>query len=946
MTYDGPKTTVTPPSNAATNQPALAATTTTTDFAGRTTTSVKAGLTTSYTYDRHGYLTTLKVPTSPTAWTTSTYGYDFLGRRLTTTDPDAAPAAAGGSLTDYWPGGQIKHTHDASGKDIYTTIDALGRPLNTYAGTSASGPLLTANTYDGIPLGGTTALKGTLTSATAYVGSVAGTNGAPYTTRYGYDTRYRTTRVDETLPTASGTTTVGAPGGTGSGNGAGGSLAGISGTWTSTSTYDGADRLLTHTYPAAGGLPAETTTTAYSTTSPAFPAGTTSPVAGYVTASAYTGAGQVSSRTLGAAGATGSVLRSYTWDPSTLRMTSMTAATPSNAASNNVQNDAITYTPSGQVTSVTDTVGAQRECYTYDTRNRLTAAVTTGTLTAGVGSTSAGGNCTADATGPTPFSEAYTYDDAANMLTRAHTTPGIGTVTTTYTHDDITLTGPNAGTYTGGPHAPTSTTAAGTGTGTGDTAGYSWDGAGRLTTRKATTGAGLTTTTTYTWDTLGRLVAVTDTGGSTTTEGMIYGPSGSRLLRTTPTETVAYLTDGTELHQPAPVPAGSAPLPANTRAVRPYTHVGVAVAVRATTGPAGINGGNGTLTWTLGDRQGSAAISVDAGTGVATRDRYLPYGGNRATTWTAPTDKGWLAQTRDVATGLDYLNARYYNPDLTHFLATDPLVDSASPQRANPYTYAADNPTTFTDPTGLKLPCQDDGTCTVGLNRQVTYPYPEPGSTPVCGLPGHCGTSMSTPASSNGAGSSAAPSSEPKGSPSGAGQGQRLCGRWACPRSPSSGPSTPKGDSPAGGLFGYLHDHFWESLSVAVAVGCVVVAAVVCLAAGAIYAGTHLIYNLHDANSLADGASWKSFAFDSVGVAGGGFLARGGGWLAKGGSHVQSFGEFVRSSPIVMANAAGRHSVGKVLQIASTGRNLAWNGSISAGFYFGSQLANAEDQRG
>jgi RHS repeat-associated protein len=109
------------------------------------------------------------------------------------------------------------------------------------------------------------------------------------------------------------------------------------------------------------------------------------------------------------------------------------------------------------------------------------------------------------------------------------------------------------------------------------------------------------------------------------------------------------------------------------------------------------------LSWLLGDRQGSMSGTVDAGAGSATRNRYLPFGGNRdsAGTSTAPTDRGWLGRTRDSDTGLDYLNARYYDPDLAHFISIDPLDDESTPQHANPYGYGADNPVRFADPSGL-----------------------------------------------------------------------------------------------------------------------------------------------------------------------------------------------------------------------------------------------------
>ncbi|WP_460407308.1 RHS repeat-associated core domain-containing protein, partial [Actinophytocola sediminis] len=50
--------------------------------------------------------------------------------------------------------------------------------------------------------------------------------------------------------------------------------------------------------------------------------------------------------------------------------------------------------------------------------------------------------------------------------------------------------------------------------------------------------------------------------------------------------------------------------------------------------------------------------------------------------------------------------ARQYDPTLGRFISVDPIMDLTDPQQMNGYTYSNNNPTTYSDPTGL---CPDDG---------------------------------------------------------------------------------------------------------------------------------------------------------------------------------------------------------------------------------------------
>jgi RHS repeat-associated protein len=57
----------------------------------------------------------------------------------------------------------------------------------------------------------------------------------------------------------------------------------------------------------------------------------------------------------------------------------------------------------------------------------------------------------------------------------------------------------------------------------------------------------------------------------------------------------------------------------------------------------------------------------------------------------------------ESASTLDYMHARYYSPSTGRFLSVDPVrssVRSSEPQTWNRYSYALNNPTVYTDPTG------------------------------------------------------------------------------------------------------------------------------------------------------------------------------------------------------------------------------------------------------
>jgi RHS repeat-associated protein len=93
-------------------------------------------------------------------------------------------------------------------------------------------------------------------------------------------------------------------------------------------------------------------------------------------------------------------------------------------------------------------------------------------------------------------------------------------------------------------------------------------------------------------------------------------------------------------------------------------------------------------------------ITSASGVGLETHT-YLPFG-------LEVTDLGPLFERmkftgheRDLASGLDYMHARYYSPYANRFLSVDPLRGNPkTPQSWNLYAYARNNPVNTTDPTG------------------------------------------------------------------------------------------------------------------------------------------------------------------------------------------------------------------------------------------------------
>ena len=602
-TYNNDSTVTSPPSGGV-------PVTVQTDSLGRETTRTEGGTpqaSTTYDYDGLGRVTSITDP----AGNVSTTTYDRLSRAIQTTDPDT-----GTSATSYDDAGNVTAVTRDDGSEITTTYDELNRPLLTEGRPSANDPLATLvdRGYDDPSI---TNGIGQIATTTTYDGS------------------------DEYVTDVTGYTSHGLPKGTTVTIPA---IAGLTApkSYTTSMTYDATDRLATLSYPAAGGLAAETVTTSYDAL------GLTDTLTGtddYVTATTYLGQGGVASRTLGAT--PNPITRTYTTETDTQRLATVTTAVGSTTA----QDDTLAWDDAGNLTHQVDTLTSTRTCHEYDGLNRLTHSWTTA-------ATGCDDTDTTTAAGPAGYNTSWAYTDDGNI-----TSVRRGTTTTSYTYGD-----------TAHPHAVTA--AGGTS--------YAYDTLGRQTTRTPATGDA----TTLAWDLLGHLQSATTGTGETR---FVHAADGTRLARFTPGGTATVYIGGQEVDIKNGV---------ENTARRYYNSGGAVVAVRTPTD----------LVWQLNDRQNGVDLQITDGTTTVNRAYYDPYGAPRTGTATLFTDKGWLGKTTDPTTGLTHLGARYYDTTLGRFLSTDPLNDQRTTQTPNAYTYSANNPTAYSDPSGLLLDA-GNGSC-------------------------------------------------------------------------------------------------------------------------------------------------------------------------------------------------------------------------------------------
>ncbi|PTR22799.1 RHS repeat-associated protein [Luteibacter sp. OK325] len=133
-----------------------------------------------------------------------------------------------------------------------------------------------------------------------------------------------------------------------------------------------------------------------------------------------------------------------------------------------------------------------------------------------------------------------------------------------------------------------------------------------------------------------------------------------------------------------------------TRARKPLLSVFAALLV-ACSGVASAQ--TSKVTYYLTDQLGTPLVEMDASGAVTASYDYAPFG--RSVLDPPANGPGYTGHVSDDDSGLVYMQARYYDPNVGRFLSPDPSLPSPSDLfTQNRFVYAENAPTVHTDPSG------------------------------------------------------------------------------------------------------------------------------------------------------------------------------------------------------------------------------------------------------
>ncbi len=424
--------------------------------------------------------------------------------------------------------------------------------------------------------------------------------------------------------------------------------------YTVQTTYDDATNVLSQTYPTG-----EVVTTSYTGS---WITGLTQQQYGVNTTLlsdvTYTGVGGAGHLITGASMGGGTYQYSATYDQ-LLQLTDLSYTRVSDGAVLFAEHR--TFDAARNITTVNTTLpqGTDNQAFCYDEQNRLTWAGSAGTPP-----------CTGTAIPPGTLTSAqYTH---------------------TYTYDTLgRLTSGPLGTYTYGNSAHLHAVS---NAGSSYTAYY--DAAGNMTCRSTTSTYNCTGTehkgNQLTYDAEGRLSHWQDVKTSPTSQDdFLSDGEGNRVEQKVTTggehggtTTIVYVGNLEE-----------ASTTGTTTTTTTYYYVGtmrVALAV------------NGVISYLASDALNSVSVALSSSGTAQASQLYAPYGTVRYTNGTMPGSYGFTGQHTDTTTGLDYFNARYYDPVAGQFTSADTMLPGKGfdPWGLSRYAYVEGNPETRNDPSG------------------------------------------------------------------------------------------------------------------------------------------------------------------------------------------------------------------------------------------------------
>jgi RHS repeat-associated protein len=618
----------------------------TTTSGGITTVTITGGTTqaTDYAYNHRGWLSGVTDAATGEQWSRT---YNLLGQVTSAATPNS-----GTTSMSYDANGNLTGVTDAKNNPITYTYDALNRKTGEYDGPSTASPQLASWVYDNANnVAGVTNPVGHLTTETSYSG------GHAYTIQQtGFNSFGESTGETVTLPAAEG------------------ALYQQNG-YTLGHTYStNAGLLLKDTYPASpggGALPGETVTHGYETGFD-LPGGLGSTLAAYGQQMNYTAFFQVAQEEIGSLANNAYVTSTY--DPHTGNLTDTQVQNTTVQPSAPYDDTKYTYDPYGNLTAQTNTrttsggTHAETQCFGYDTLDRLTQAWTA-TDNCAADPSGNGGATVGDQITGGAYWTTWAFDPLGDWTKQTqHSLTGGQNTVTSYTYNGNGTSQPNTltATSTTGPSGPSS-------------ASYAYDPDGNTTTRTLPAGNQA-----LTWTHDGKLGTDTTPAGTTS---YIYDADGNLLLQKDPGQTTLYLFGGAEqifLNTANGTITGTRfiPLPG---------------------GPVVVRTGAGTAySFELGDQHHTSLLTLDNTAANPVWRQFTPYGnprGQAPPSW--PDANGFLGKPADTSTGLTTVGARQYDPATGRFLSVDPVLNTTAPQTMAGYTYAAGNPATNADPTGL-----------------------------------------------------------------------------------------------------------------------------------------------------------------------------------------------------------------------------------------------------